>query len=95
VGDLETLEAVAALSLAADDIKNLVNKLGALSVMALCPVVTSTRLAEDEVVGAEKLTKRSSADGIHRTGLEIDKDGAGHELVAGGLVLSVCASLEE
>ena len=95
VGDLETLEAVAALGLAADDVENLVNKLGALSVMALCPVVTSTRLAKDEVVGAEKLSERSSADGIHRTGLEIDENGAGHELVAGGLVLSVCASHEE
>jgi hypothetical protein len=82
VGDLETLEAVAALGLAADDIENLVNKLGTLSVMTLCPVVTSTRLAEDEVVGTEELPERSSADSVHCTGLEIDEDGTGHELVA-------------
>ena len=86
VGDLETLEAVAALGLAAHDIEDLVDQLGTLSVMALCPVVTSTRLAENEVVGTEKLAKGSSADGVHGTGLEIDKDGTGHELVVGRLL---------
>jgi hypothetical protein len=86
VGDLETLEAVAALGLAAHDVEDLVDQLGTLSVMTLCPVVTSTRLAEDEVVGAEELTERSSADGVHGTGLEIDEDGTGHELVVGGLL---------
>lgn len=85
VGDLETLEAVAALSLAADDVENLVDKLGTLGVMTLCPVVTSTRLAKDEVVGAEKLSEGASADGVHCTGLEIDENGTGHELVARGL----------
>jgi hypothetical protein len=86
VGDLETLEAVAALGLAAHDVEDLVDQLGTLSVMTLCPVVTSTRLAEDEVVGAEELTERSSADGVHGTRLEIDEDGTGHELVVGGLL---------
>jgi hypothetical protein len=89
VGDLETLEAVAALGLAAHDIEHLVDQLGTLSVMPLCPVVTSTRLAEDEVVGAEELAEGSSADGVHGTGLEIDEDGAGDELVVGRLRLLV------
>ena len=86
VGDLETLEAVAALSLTADDIEDLVDQLGTLGVMTLCPVVTSTRLAEDEVVRAEQLAEGTSADGVHGTGLEIDEDGTGHELVVGRLL---------
>jgi hypothetical protein len=86
VGDLETLEAVAALSLATDDIEDLVDELGTLGVVTLCPVVTGTRLAKDEVVGAEELAKGTSADGVHGTGLEINEDGTGHELVVGGLL---------
>jgi hypothetical protein len=85
VGDLEALQAVAALGLTTDDIENLVDELGTLGVMTLCPVVTSTRLAKDEVVGTEELSKGASADGVHCTGLEIDEDGTGHELVARGL----------
>jgi hypothetical protein len=45
VGDLETLEAVAALGLAALDVDDLVDKLGTLSVMSFGPVVSCTRLA--------------------------------------------------
>lgn len=85
VGDLETLEAVTALSLTTDNIEDLVDQLGTLSVVTLRPVVTSTGLTENEVVGTEKLTERSSADGIHGSGLQIDEDGTGNELVAGGL----------
>jgi hypothetical protein len=89
VGDLEALEAVAPFGLAADNIENLVDQLGALSVMTLCPVVTSTGLAKDEVVGAEELSERASADGIHGTGLQIDENSAGNVFVAGSLSLSV------
>lgn len=85
VGDLEALEAVAALRLTADDINDLVDQLGTLSVMTLGPVVSSAGLAEDEVVGTEELTEGTSTDGIHGAGLEIDEDGTGHILVAGGL----------
>ena len=86
VGDLKTLEAVAALSLASDDIENLVDQLGTLSVVTLCPIVTSTRLAENEVVGAEDLSERSSADRVHGTGLQIDENGMRNKLVAGSLL---------
>lgn len=85
VGDLETLEAVTALSLTTDDVKDLVDKLGTLSVVTLGPVVSSTRLTEDEVVGAEELAKRTGTDGVHGAGLEIDEDSTGNMLVAGGL----------
>lgn len=85
VGDLEALESVATLSLTTDDIQNLVDQLGTLSVVTLGPVVSGTRLAEDEVVGAEQLTEGAGADGVHGTRLEIDEDGTGDVLVAGGL----------
>ena len=87
VGDLKTLEAVAALSLASDDIENLVDQLGTLSVVTLCPIVTSTRLAENEVVGAEELSERSSTDRVHGTGLQIDENSTRNKLVAGSLLL--------
>jgi len=87
VGDLETLEAVTALSLTTNDIKNLVDKLSTLSVMSLCPVVTSAGLTEDEVVGAEELTERTSADSIHGTRLQINEDSTGNILVTRGLIM--------
>jgi len=78
VADLETLEAIAALGLLADNIEDGINELSTLSVVTLGPVVTSSGLAEDEVVGAEDLTVRSRADRVHGTGLQIHEDGAGH-----------------
>jgi len=87
VGDLETLEAITALSFLADNIEDGVNKLGTLGVMSLGPVVTGSGLSEDKVVGAEELTERSSADGVHGTGLEIHEDGAGDVTTAGGFVV--------
>jgi hypothetical protein len=85
VGDLESLEAIAALSLAADNVEDLVDELSTLGVVTLGPVVASTGLAEDEVVGAEELAERTGADGIHGTRLEIDEDSARNVLVARGL----------
>jgi hypothetical protein len=86
VGDLETLEAVTALGFATNDIKNLVDKLSTLSVMSLGPVVTSARLSEDEVVGAEELAERTGTDSIHGTWLQIDENGTRNILVAGSLI---------
>lgn len=85
MSDLETLEAVAALGLTTDDIQDLVDQLGTLSVVTLGPVVASTGLTEDEVVGAEQLAEGTGTDGVHGTGLEIDEDGARNILVAGSL----------
>lgn len=86
VSDLETLEAVTSLSLTADNIDNVVNQLSTLSVVTLGPVVTSARLAEDEVVGTEKLTERTGTDGVHGTRLEVNQDGTGNIFVTGGLM---------
>merc|ERR1719272_113451 len=87
VGDLESLEAIAALSFLADNIEDGVDKLGTLGVMSLGPVVSGTGLSEDKVVGAEELTERSSTDGIHGAGLEIHKDSAGDVTATGSLVV--------
>jgi hypothetical protein len=86
VGDLETLEAVASLGLTADNIDDLVDELGTLGVVTLSPVVTSTRLTEDEVVGAEELAERTGTDSVHGTGLQIDQNGTGNILVTGSLL---------
>merc|ERR1711918_297995 len=48
VAELEALEAVARLGLLAHDVENGIDELGTLSVVALCPVITSASLAEDE-----------------------------------------------
>jgi hypothetical protein len=85
VGDLETLEAVTALSLTADNIENLIDQLGTLGVVTLGPVVSGTGLTEDEVVRSEELTEWASTDGVHGTRLQVDKDGTRDVLVASTL----------
>jgi hypothetical protein len=87
VGKLEALEAVAALGLLADDVENRVDKLGTLGVVTLGPVISGSGLSEDEVVGAEDLAKGAGADRVHGTGLEVNKDGTGNVLAAGGFVV--------
>lgn len=87
MGDLETLEAVAGFGLFADNIEDGVDKLGTLSVVTLSPVVTGTGLTKDKVIGTEQLAIGASTDGVHGAGLQVDKDGAGDILAAGGLVV--------
>jgi len=86
VCNLEALKAIAALSFTADDIQNLVDKLSTFGIMTLGPVVASTRLAENQVIRAEELTKGARTDGIHGTGLQIDENGARDILITGSLV---------
>lgn len=85
VGDLETLEAVATFGFSADDVQNLVDKLGTLSVMTLGPVVSGTGLSEDEVVWTEELTEWGGTDGIHGSWLQIDQHSTRNILVASSL----------
>ena len=87
VGDLETLEAVTALGLMTDDIEDLVDKLGTLSVVTLGPVVSSTGLAEDEVVWPEKTSQWTRSDRVHGTGLEVDENSTGNVLVRAYLIV--------
>ena len=85
VGDLEALEAIASFGLTANNIENLVDKLSTFGIMTLGPVVTSARLAEDEVIRAEKLTEGTGTDRIHGAWLQINEDGTRDIFVAGGL----------
>ena len=54
---------------------------------SFCPVVTSTALTKDKVVRAEKVTKRTGADGVHGSGLEINQDRTRDILVRADLVV--------
>ena len=94
VGDLETLKAIAALSLLSDDIEDGVDKFGTLGVMTLGPVVTGTGLSEDEVVGSEELTEWSSSNGVHGSWFEIHEDGSWDVSSTGGFVEVDVDSLE-
>merc|ERR1711939_956308 len=87
VAQLEALEAIAGLGLLAHNVEDGVDELSTLGVVTLGPIVTSTSLAEDEVVWAEELTEWSSADRVHGTGLEVHQDSTGHVAAAGGLVV--------
>jgi hypothetical protein len=94
VGDLETLEAIATFGFFSNDVENGVNKLGTLSVVTFGPVVTSTSLTENEVVGSEELTERSSTDGVHGSWLKIHEDSTGDISTTSSLVVINVDSLE-
>jgi hypothetical protein len=51
VSELETLESIARLGLLANNVENRVDEFSSLSVVTLRPVVTGSRLTEDDVVG--------------------------------------------
>ncbi len=55
--------------------------------MALGPVVSSSGLSEDEVVGAEDLSVGAGPDWVHGSGLEVDEDGARNVLAAGSFIV--------
>lgn len=94
VRELESLEAVAALGLLANDVEDGVDELGALGIVALGPVITGTALPEYEVVRSEYLTKRSRADRVHRPGLQVDQDRTRHVFTACRLVVVDIYSLQ-
>ena len=93
VGHGEALEAVAALGLLADDVKDGVDELGALGVVALGPVVARARLAEAGCPGGRS-GRRARADRVHGAGLEVHEDVAGHVAAAGRLVVVHVDALE-
>ncbi|KAF5214251.1 hypothetical protein ECC02_013173 [Trypanosoma cruzi] len=86
VADLEALQAVAALRLLAANVQHGINQLCALRVVALGPVVACARLTKDEVVRAEDLPVWTSAHGVHRAGLQVDKHRTGHVAAARCLI---------
>ena len=84
---MRTLKTIRALSLLADNIEYRVDELSALRVVTLRPVVTSSALTEDEVVGTEEVAEGARADGVHGTGLQINEDCTGHVLVRADFVV--------
>ena len=58
-----------------------------LSVVALSPVVSSSRLSKHEVVGSEDLSEGSAPDAVHGAGLKVHQHCPGHVLPSGGLVV--------
>ena len=84
---MRTLQTIRALSLLADNIENGVNELSALRVVTLRPVVTSSALTEDEVVGTEKVAEGTRANGVHGAGLQINEDSTRDVLVRADLVV--------
>jgi proteasome assembly chaperone (PAC2) family protein len=94
VGDLETLEAITTFGFFSNDVEDGVNELSTLSVVTLGPVVTSTSFTEDEVIGSEELTERSSTDGVHGSWLKIHEDSTGDISTTSGLVVINVDSLE-
>jgi hypothetical protein len=54
--------------------------------MTLCPVVSGSRLAEDEVVLTEDLTVLAGLDRVQGPGFKIDQDGPGDVLASRGIV---------
>ena len=91
---MRTLQAIAILSFFSHNIENRINKLGAFGVMALSPVISGTRLAENEVIRAEDLAEGTGSDGVHGARLEIHEDRTRDEATAAGLVVIDIDSLE-
>ena len=94
VAHLESLQAVAALGLLSDHIQDRVNQFGALGVVSLGPIVASTGLTENKVVGTEELAKGTGTDGIHGARFEVNQDGSGDVFAGGGLVVVDIDALE-
>jgi hypothetical protein len=94
VGHLEALEAIRRLGLLTDNIKDRVDQLGTLSVMSLGPVVTSSGLTENKVIGSEKLSEGASTDGVHSTRLKIHEDSTGHIATTSSLIVVHIDSLQ-
>ena len=58
------------------------------------PVVSSTALAEDEVVRSEQVAEGTRPYRVHGTGLEIDQDSTGNVLVRANFVVVDVDALE-
>merc|ERR1719424_113414 len=78
VAKLEALEAVASFSLLTHNVQDGVDQLSPFGIMPFCPIIAGPGLAKYEVVRAEKLTKRSSANAVHRARLKVHKDSTRH-----------------
>src|SRR5690606_4210392 len=87
VGNLETLEAIARFCFLSYNIQDGIDQFSSLSVVSLGPVVSSSSLAKDKVIGAEELAKRSSTDRVHSSRLQVHKHGTWHVLSSLGFIV--------
>ena len=87
MGQLESLKTVTALSFLPDNVKNGVYELSSLGVVSLGPVVSSSRLSENKVIGSVDLAERSRSDRVHGAGFQIYQDSAGDIFSSGSLVV--------
>jgi hypothetical protein len=71
-----TLQAITVLSLFTNNIEDRIDELSAFSVMAFSPVVSSARLAENEVVRPEDLAVGTRSNTVHGTRLKIHENSA-------------------
>ena len=60
---------------------------------ALCPVVTSTALAEYKVVGTEQTAEWAGAHGVHGPRLEVNQHRTGHIFIRCGWRQSVTSHI--
>jgi len=94
VGDLETLEAIAAFSFLSDNVEDGVDEFSTFGVVTLGPVVTSTSLSENKVVWSEELTEWASSNRVHRSWFEIHEDSSWDESTTGSFVIVDVDSLK-
>jgi len=87
VSKLKSLQTIATLGLLSHNVQDRVDKLGALGVVSLGPVVTGSALSKYKVVGSEDLAKGARSDRVHGTWLQVDKDGSRNVLAAGSLIV--------
>ena len=83
---LKALQAIARFSFLAYDVKHRVNKLGALCVVALGPVVARARLSKHKVVWSKYLTKRTRSNRVHGARLQVDQHCSWHVFTARGFI---------
>lgn len=88
------MQAIAVLGLLSHDIKNRVDELRSLRVVALGPVVSGAGLPEDEVIRTEDLPVRPRSDAVHRPRLQIHQNRSRNEPAAARLVVVDVDSLE-
>lgn len=81
------MQAIAVLSLLPDHIKNGINQLRAFGIMTLSPVVSGTRLTENEIVRPENLTVGSRSNAVHGTGFKIHENSPGNKPTTTGFVV--------
>jgi hypothetical protein len=86
VGDLESLEAITSFGFFSADIEDGVNEFSSFGVVSFGPVVTSSSLSENEVIGSEELSERSGSNRVHGSGFQIHKDSSGDISSSSGFV---------